>query len=164
MHTSKRMHFIEENGSRTIPPGGQVLHTSKRMHFIEEKSISAMGLQVSRLHTSKRMHFIEEARVPAAHRHTGILHTSKRMHFIEDGVSRRCRRCRRSCIRQNVCTSLRKVVWNEDNISRNSCIRQNVCTSLRTCKTCSSKGRTANLHTSKRMHFIEDGLPPSVSV
>ena len=36
------------------------------------------------------------------------LHTSKRMHFIEDIQLRKCRRVRHACIRQNVCTSLRK--------------------------------------------------------
>ena len=36
------------------------LHTSKRMHFIEDAAgVSARGCRF-RLHTSKRMHFIEE--------------------------------------------------------------------------------------------------------
>ena len=46
LHTSKRMHFIEENA--TIP------------RLIEETLGTDPGVLVTDLHTSKRMHFIEE--------------------------------------------------------------------------------------------------------
>ena len=36
LHTSKRMHFIEEQGKIRFPYQLQALHTSKRMHFIED--------------------------------------------------------------------------------------------------------------------------------
>ena len=37
------------------------LHTSKRMHFIEEIIPNGDALRARLLHTSKRMHFIEES-------------------------------------------------------------------------------------------------------
>ena len=37
LHTSKRMHFIEETLSPRARQHGMTLHTSKRMHFIEER-------------------------------------------------------------------------------------------------------------------------------
>ena len=36
LHTSKRMHFIEDNLRQHLPASPIHLHTSKRMHFIEE--------------------------------------------------------------------------------------------------------------------------------
>ena len=55
------MHFIEEN---TEPQWTQLyadLHTSKRMHFIEEERTAARyWSHAASLHTSKRMHFIED--------------------------------------------------------------------------------------------------------
>ncbi|PKD02585.1 hypothetical protein APC1472_1381 [Bifidobacterium longum] len=36
------------------------LHTSKRMHFIEEVQATATATMIDGLHTSKRMHFIED--------------------------------------------------------------------------------------------------------
>ena len=36
LHTSKRMHFIEDQSYRTSDGLSDDLHTSKRMHFIEE--------------------------------------------------------------------------------------------------------------------------------
>ena len=38
----------------------RILHTSKRMHFIEEYNISHVVGLSNHLHTSKRMHFIED--------------------------------------------------------------------------------------------------------
>ena len=40
----------------------QSLHTSKRMHFIEDNWFDDGVLDDDRLHTSKRMHFIEEVK------------------------------------------------------------------------------------------------------
>ena len=37
------------------------LHTSKRMHFIEEITWGYRHSYMTRLHTSKRMHFIEDS-------------------------------------------------------------------------------------------------------
>ena len=60
------------------------------------------------LHTSKRMHFIEEKNITDECFDVSLLHTSKRMHFIEDvGELRTSRKIAGTCIRQNVCTSLR---------------------------------------------------------
>ncbi len=39
---------------------GVYLHTSKRMHFIEDWSLTRTACRSSCLHTSKRMHFIED--------------------------------------------------------------------------------------------------------
>ena len=61
-----------------------------------------------------------------------ILHTSKRMHFIEET----------SVITAGVATR--------------TCIRQNVCTSLRIARLAVHYRPIVGLHTSKRMHFIED--------
>ena len=36
LHTSKRMHFIEDGQTPPHPRSIEILHTSKRMHFIEE--------------------------------------------------------------------------------------------------------------------------------
>ena len=63
--------------------------------------------------------------------HRGRLHTSKRMHFIEDSRANRRLAAMPPCIRQNVCTSLRKASWPPDRAKTAACIRQNVCTSLR---------------------------------
>ena len=40
--------------------GLRCLHTSKRMHFIEDPPFGPSRLAAVFLHTSKRMHFIEE--------------------------------------------------------------------------------------------------------
>ena len=62
LHTSKRMHFIEEQRRPARTPRTiSSLHTSKRMHFIEERIWCAHGWQDINLHTSKRMHFIEDS-------------------------------------------------------------------------------------------------------
>ena len=65
------------------------------------------------------------------------------------------RRRHQACIRQNVCTSLRRYCAYGFACVTSACIRQNVCTSLRSrgMGPCGHRGR---LHTSKRMHFIED--------
>ena len=84
------------------------------------------------------------------------LHTSKRMHFIEENATIPRLIPRPACIRQNVCTSLRKhwaptrVFW------LRTCIRQNVCTSLRKATSAENNAYPSSLHTSKRMHFIEE--------
>ena len=61
-----------------------------------------------------------------------------------------------ACIRQNVCTSLRIMQTIVDEVQEPACIRQNVCTSLRTIQYFAHKSQHWALHTSKRMHFIED--------
>ena len=83
------------------------------------------------------------------------LHTSKRMHFIEDVLALYLSGQVNPCIRQNVCTSLRSEDQGDGTRIEGTCIRQNVCTSLRSrgMGPCGHRGR---LHTSKRMHFIED--------
>ena len=108
------------------------LHTSKRMHFIEDGHTGVQASPKPRLHTSKRMHFIEEFRAlpHSSAKSTCIrqnvctslrrspdrmvaiglrcLHTSKRMHFIEELMIFWFAPSRPpTCIRQNVCTSLR---------------------------------------------------------
>ena len=44
----------------------KILHTSKRMHFIEDRWNVAQLEHDTTLHTSKRMHFIEEPRTRSA--------------------------------------------------------------------------------------------------
>ena len=77
------------------------------MHFIEEPVCLANCVCVSPLHTSKRMHFIEETPITRWAATATGLHTSKRMHFIEEQVSVFDPESSGTCIRQNVCTSLR---------------------------------------------------------
>ena len=86
----------------------------------------------------------------------GNLHTSKRMHFIEELQRNRPHVWDRSCIRQNVCTSLRIDELVAHGLEKVTCIRQNVCTSLRIRPACRIRQRPLHLHTSKRMHFIEE--------
>ena len=132
LHTSKRMHFIEDGHTGVQASPKPRLHTSKRMHFIEEfralphssaKStcirqnvctslrrspdrMVAIGLRC--LHTSKRMHFIEDPPFGPSRLAAVFLHTSKRMHFIEELMIFWFAPSRPpTCIRQNVCTSLR---------------------------------------------------------
>ena len=155
MHTSKRMHFIEDG--RSLPAGSttRALHTSKRMHFIEEAAATAAPARMmatcirqnvctslrrprrlvpdrqSHLHTSKRMHFIEDGISRVGGCRSPCLHTSKRMHFIEDDLPYG-RAIESTCLH----TSKRMHFIEERAKSRNcltacSCIRQNVCTSLR---------------------------------
>ena|GEM_PF-7030913 len=108
LHTSKRMHFIEDWDIWPRTRTRRTLHTSKRMHFIEEYLRARTHRHDRHLHTSKRMHFIEEICRRSATTRTTALHTSKRMHFIEEGtVCAFFHRGQRTCIRQNVCTSLR---------------------------------------------------------
>ena len=38
------------------------MHTSKRMHFIEDRDGADAERELAALHTSKRMHFIEDLR------------------------------------------------------------------------------------------------------
>ena len=83
------------------------------------------------------------------------LHTSKRMHFIEEWSARNGSWPRCACIRQNVCTSLRTARFATRSQKLLTCIRQNVCTSLRTVEKTVVQGGV-RLHTSKRMHFIEE--------
>ena len=85
------------------------------------------------------------------------LHTSKRMHFIEERRrhGRPCACCP-TCIRQNVCTSLRTYRPHSGVRVEAACIRQNVCTSLRSYRNCQGDTWATHLHTSKRMHFIEE--------
>ena len=84
------------------------------------------------LHTSKRMHFIEDAVAIVVGSAPMLLHTSKRMHFIEEWNIAQSLQAHKPCIRQNVCTSLRRAQIMDDN------------------------DKQMTLHTSKRMHFIED--------
>ena len=90
----------------------------------------AIGLRC--LHTSKRMHFIEDPPFGPSRLAAVFLHTSKRMHFIEELM----------------------IFWFAPSRPP-TCIRQNVCTSLRSTKSCPLLSGGI-LHTSKRMHFIED--------
>ena len=179
LHTSKRMHFIEDGHTGVQASPKPRLHTSKRMHFIEEfralphssaKStcirqnvctslrrspdrMVAIGLRC--LHASKRMHFIEDPPFGPSRLAAVFLHTSKRMHFIEDGCP-----CANTVFRAALHTSKRMHFIEElGKPTRSSpldtCIRQNVCTSLRSTKSCPLLSGGI-LHTSKRMHFIED--------
>ena len=133
LHTSKRMHFIEDStaSSSAASPAPTCIRqnvcTSLR-RFVD----CPVRQHVADLHTSNRMHFLEGARPCASTAVPACLHTSKRMHFIEgakdiaDMVDRVD-----ACIRQNVCTSLRGIERRERVVAAGSCIRQNVCTSLR---------------------------------
>ena len=107
------------------------MHTSKRMHFIEDLPLILRETTSTDLHTSKRMHFIEDSPGVKPNARLNPLHTSKRMHFIEERSQSALCQVRHSCIRQNVCTSLRSVSARADTGLPTSCIRQNVCTSLR---------------------------------
>ena len=103
------------------------------------------------------------------------------MHFIEELGKPTRSSPLDTCIRQNVCTSLRKATSAENNAYPSSlhtskrmhfiedrqqrallrgfygpCIRQNVCTSLRSVPTVHAAVAVRRLHTSKRMHFIEE--------
>ena len=84
------------------------------------------------------------------------LHTSKRMHFIEEPEMHAGKHSTGSCIRQNVCTSLRSSSSFRHVTGSVTCIRQNVCTSLRIEQVGAELVSVVSLHTSKRMHFIED--------
>ena len=84
------------------------------------------------MHTSKRMHFIEDKTQENKTQEQSPLHTSKRMHFIEERAARTSGPPSPTCIRQNVCTSLRIEQVGAELVS------------------------VVSLHTSKRMHFIED--------
>ena len=109
------------------------LHTSKRMHFIEDK---AFRMSCSVFPACIRQNVCTSLRTPSglcSLVSRDYLHTSKRMHFIEDikilrsGISLHI-----PCIRQNVCTSLRTLRQIRHVVRlANPCIRQNVCTSLR---------------------------------
>ena len=109
LHTSKRMHFIED---RSRPNGTWPYRPCIRQNVCTSlRSGGHVGLhaRVLLLHTSKRMHFIEDPAPVSSTRGVPSLHTSKRMHFIED-VRRWWRGAlSATCIRQNVCTSLRNV-------------------------------------------------------
>ena len=85
-----------------------------------------------------------------------FLHTSKRMHFIEEGLQLVDLLLTGPCIRQNVCTSLRSSSSFRHVTGSVTCIRQNVCTSLRIEQVGAELVSVVSLHTSKRMHFIED--------
>ena len=132
LHTSKRMHFIEENATipRLIPRPAcirQNVCTSLRKHWAPTR--------VFWLRTCIRQNVCTSLRsVPTVHAAVAVrrLHTSKRMHFIEE------------CCRIHV------------SFSCGSCIRQNVCTSLRSYRNCQGDTWATHLHTSKRMHFIEE--------
>ena len=107
------------------------LHTSKRMHFIEDRSIRSgvkSGVTCIRQNVCTSLRSNSLPTSPS----TVTLHTSKRMHFIEECGPEGSRTPCRSCIRQNVCTSLRSVDDGGFVAERDPCIRQNVCTSLRT--------------------------------
>ena len=157
LHTSKRMHFIEEEYTTMRQQPTADLHTSKRMHFIEELGFWLQETHSGHLHTSKRMHFIEDSTASTATAPSCSLHTSKRMHFIEERPTTPLPPGGAACIRQNVCTSLRTADDRRPERVEAACIRQNVCTSLRTMGRYWCRKNPTCLHTSKRMHFIEDG-------
>ena len=156
MHTSKRMHFIEDKTQENKTQEQSPLHTSKRMHFIEERAARTSGPPSP---TCIRQNVCTSLRT-SSDRSTGpgedSLHTSKRMHFIEDSGRPRGPPNHPSCIRQNVCTSLRSSSSFRHVTGSVTCIRQNVCTSLRIEQVGAELVSVVSLHTSKRMHFIED--------
>ena len=142
---------------RLVPDRQSHLHTSKRMHFIEDGISRVGGCRSPCLHTSKRMHFIEDDLPYGRAIESTCLHTSKRMHFIEERAKSRNCLTACSCIRQNVCTSLRRRLHHPVAPDHRTCIRQNVCTSLRTSlsKAISSSVKTCirqNVCTSLRTH------------
>ena len=115
------------------------------------------------LHTSKRMHFIEEPEMHAGKHSTGScirqnVCTSLRSDGRQPGGGSPI-----PCIRQNVCTSLRTARFATRSQKLLTCIRQNVCTSLRNTSTAWISRVSWSLHTSKRMHFIEDRRKDSSS-
>ena len=88
-------------------PSLSSLHTSKRMHFIEDATSVILGsVSITCIRqnvcTSLRTQYLD-----SDIRRAGYLHTSKRMHFIEETCRCIASRWTVSCIRQNVCTSLR---------------------------------------------------------
>ena len=111
---------------------GEYLHTSKRMHFIEDETMPGVSPKAracirQNVCTSLRM-VIEVCRV------TGLiscirqnvctsLRSQPRPHAAHSD--------HRTCIRQNVCTSLRRRKPARLTRTCYPCIRQNVCTSLR---------------------------------
>ena len=181
LHTSKRMHFIEENATipRLIPRPAcirQNVCTSLRKHWAPTRVFWLRTCIRQNVCTSLR-----KATSAENNAYPSSLHTSKRMHFIEDRQQRALLRgFYGPCIRQNVCTSLRSVPtvhaavavrrlhtskrmhFIEEccrihvSFSCGSCIRQNVCTSLRSYRNCQGDTWATHLHTSKRMHFIEE--------
>ena len=158
MHTSKRMHFIEEVrcSTRSAPSESACIRqnvcTSLRNRRLGDCH-SALTL-----HTSKRMHFIEDA----AEFHGALYRAWAciRQNVCTSLRSSADRQGRRgpfqACIRQNVCTSLRSAYGAPTDGRTSTCIRQNVCTSLRIRPACRIRQRPLHLHTSKRMHFIEE--------
>ena len=134
------------------------MHTSKRMHFIEDDDKLHLSADYYPLHTSKRMHFIEDA----AEFHGALYRAWAciRQNVCTSLRSSADRQGRRgpfqACIRQNVCTSLRSAYGAPTDGRTSTCIRQNVCTSLRIRPACRIRQRPLHLHTSKRMHFIEE--------
>ena len=126
------MHFIEE--FRALP------HSSAKSTCIRQNVCTSLRRSPDRmvaiglrcLHTSKRMHFIEDPPFGPSRLAAVFLHTSKRMHFIEELMIFWFAPSRPpTCIRQNVCTSLRRLQQRRDRRTEHPCIRQNVCTSLR---------------------------------
>ena len=123
---------LRRSPDRMVAIGLRCLHTSKRMHFIEDPPFGPSRLAAVFLHTSKRMHFIEElmifwfapSRPPTCIRQNVC--TSLRMGALAPTLS-----FAQPCIRQNVCTSLRRLQQRRDRRTEHPCIRQNVCTSLR---------------------------------
>ena len=85
------------------------LHTSKRMHFIEDHKERGRGKTQKPLHTSKRMHFIEDDKdmQKAFQRHACIRQNVCTSLRNDDPRHADCDKAK-TCIRQNVCTSLRK--------------------------------------------------------
>ena len=192
---------VDDHAGRQI---ALTLHTSKRMHFIEELSWRHCRYPTRSLHTSKRMHFIEDTSRTSSRTPSGSCIRQNVCTSLRDGPSVgehgfggwSCIRqnvctslrdasgsvvnaVRRACIRQNVCTSLRDALRRGAGLQDRACIRQNVCTSLRdvhhhsevrhlgACirqNVCTSLRGAASLypyqtapglHTSKRIHFIE---------
>ena len=130
------------------------------MHFIEEASRRRPSCTCPR--PCIRQNVCTSLRIRSdwvAVAESADLHTSKRMHFIEDSnmVTETIRH--ETCIRQNVCTSLRIRHGRGQHVESNPCIRQNVCTSLR--RPAQARPHPPDehrLHTSKRMHFIEEAM------
>ena len=116
LHTSKRMHFIEEyNISHVVGLGNPCIRQNvcTSLRIFDQPSagrqnrilayvktyalhwgmfVVSLTISPSSLHTSKRMHFIEESHCFCFAKQLTNLHTSKRMHFIEDWLDMWCLR------------------------------------------------------------------------
>ena len=150
------MHFIEDKTQENKTQEQSPLHTSKRMHFIEERAARTSGPPSP---TCIRQNVCTSLRT-SSDRSTGpgedSLHTSKRMHFIEDSGRPRGPPNHPSCIRQNVCTSLRRSPDRMVAIGLRCLHTSKRMHFIEDPPFGPSRLAAVFLHTSKRMHFIEE--------